>query len=95
MYRARIKAIAHNSKNTTTPEIAVAIQNALVQLTGHQKGHGVTETANRRHRSAGVPRSQGDPRPVSDPSSDKASAKPMLMPAPIEAANPTRKVCQF
>jgi len=41
------------------------------------------------------PRSQGEPRPVSDPSSDKASAKPMLMPAPIEAASPTRKVCQL
>ena len=39
-----------------------------------------------------MPRSQGEPRPVSDPSSDSASAKPMLMPAPIEAASPTRKV---
>src|SRR5207244_10227834 len=34
MYRARMKAIAHNSKNTTTPAIAVAIQNAL----GHESG---------------------------------------------------------
>jgi hypothetical protein len=42
-----------------------------------------------------APRSQGEPRPVIDPSSESASAKPMLMPAPIEAARPTRKVCQF
>jgi len=42
-----------------------------------------------------APRSQGEPRPVSEPSSDSASAKPMLMPAPIEAASPTRNVCQF
>ena len=42
-----------------------------------------------------VPRSHGEPRPVSEPSSDNASAKPMLMPAPIEAARPTRNVCQF
>jgi hypothetical protein len=41
------------------------------------------------------PRSQGEPRPVNDPSSDSASAKPMLMPAPIEAARPTRNVCQL
>ena len=34
IYRARMKAIAHNSKNTTTPAIAVAIQNAL----GHESG---------------------------------------------------------
>ena len=37
----------------------------------------------------------GRPRPVRLPSSESASAKPMLMPAPIEAASPTRKVCQF
>jgi hypothetical protein len=38
-----------------------------------------------------VPRAQGRPRPLSTPSSDIASAKPMLMPAPTEAAMPTRK----
>ena len=42
-----------------------------------------------------APRSHGEPRPVSEPSSDSASANPMLMPAPIEAASPTRNVCQF
>ena len=41
-----------------------------------------------------VPRSHGAPRPVSEPSSDSASAKPMEMPAPTEAAMPTRKVSQ-
>ena len=41
-----------------------------------------------------VPRSHGVPRPVSEPSSEAASAKPMEMPAPTEAAMPTRKVSQ-
>src|SRR5436190_1684667 len=41
-----------------------------------------------------APRSQGVPRPVSEPSSDSASANPMEMPAPTEAAIPTRKVSQ-
>ena len=40
------------------------------------------------------PRSSGAPRPESLPSSDKASAKPIEMPAPIEAASPTRKAFQ-
>ena len=37
---------------------------------------------------------KGAPRPVSEPSSDKASAKAIEMPAPIEAASPTKNVCQ-
>ena len=37
------------------------------------------------------PRSSGAPRPESLPSSDSASAKPIEMPAPIEAASPTTK----
>jgi hypothetical protein len=41
-----------------------------------------------------IPRSTGAPRPVSEPSSDRASAKAMEMPAPTEAASPTRKVAQ-
>lgn len=35
------------------------------------------------------PRVQGRPRPVRLPSSDNASANPMLMPAPMDAASPT------
>src|ERR1700736_4014369 len=41
-----------------------------------------------------VPRRPGAPRPVNEPSSDNASAKPMEMPAPTEAPIPTRKVAQ-
>src|SRR6478609_2530778 len=39
-----------------------------------------------------MPRTTGAPRPVSEPSSDRASAKAMEMPAPIAAASPTRNV---
>src|SRR4051794_26666395 len=38
-----------------------------------------------------APRSQGPPRPVIEPSSESASASPMLIPAPSEAARPTKK----
>src|SRR5215216_4914851 len=38
------------------------------------------------------PRKNGLPRPVSDPSSESPSEKPMLIPAPTAAANPTRNV---
>src|SRR5215208_3499367 len=39
-----------------------------------------------------VPRKIGLPRPVSDPSSESPSEKPMLIPAPTAAARPTRNV---
>jgi hypothetical protein len=47
------------------------------------------------HVMAPTPRreSHGEPRPVTDPSSDSASANAMLLPAPIDAARPTTKVC--
>src|SRR5260370_42329613 len=40
------------------------------------------------------PRIQGRPLPLSTPSSDSASANPMLIPAPSEAAVPTSKAVQ-
>ena len=39
-----------------------------------------------------APRNSGLPRPVSDPSSESPSEKPMLIPAPTAAASPTRNV---
>src|SRR4029077_17866155 len=42
-----------------------------------------------------VPRAHGWPRPVRLPSSDSASANPMLIPAPRLAANPTRNASQL
>src|SRR5215831_17778498 len=42
-----------------------------------------------------APRSTGRPRPVSDPSSDTASAKAIEIPAPMDAARPTRKASQL
>ncbi len=41
------------------------------------------------------PRVQGCPRPLRTPSSESASAKPMVMPAPMEAAMPTRNAVQL
>src|SRR5262245_56627662 len=40
------------------------------------------------------PRIHGDPRPVREPSSERPSAKAIEIPAPTEAAMPTRNVCQ-
>ena len=48
-----------------------------------------SSSARRRRRAC-----SGWPRPVSAPSSDSASAKPIEMPAPIDAARPTRNVLQ-
>src|SRR5271170_1005617 len=41
------------------------------------------------------PRISGRPRPVSDPSSEAASANPIEMPAPTDAAKPTRNASQL
>src|SRR5439155_12085994 len=41
------------------------------------------------------PRSHGDPRPVSDPSSESPSEKAIEIPAPIEAASPTKNASQL
>src|SRR6202023_581291 len=85
-----MQAIAHSSKNTTTPAREVAIQNALDQLPGTRYGSACPRPPSVVMIPQVAPRSQGEPRPVIDPSSESASAKPMLMPAPIEAARPTR-----
>src|SRR5260370_24302012 len=37
-----------------------------------------------------APRNQGEPRPVSEPSSDCDSENPIEIPAPTDAASPTR-----
>src|SRR6266850_8541163 len=41
------------------------------------------------------PRNHGDPRPVSDPSSESPSENAIEMPAPIDAASPTRNASQL
>src|SRR5579862_817258 len=41
------------------------------------------------------PRIHGDPLPVKDPSSDSDSANPIEIPAPTEAASPTRNASQL
>src|SRR2546427_644494 len=42
-----------------------------------------------------APRSHGEPRPVSDPSSESPSENAIEIPAPMEAASPTRKASQL
>src|SRR5947208_1279134 len=59
---------------------------------GNEVGQRVTEPADRGHHPQIAPRTSGAPRPVSEPSSESASAKPMEMPAPTDAASPTRNV---
>src|SRR5437763_6231988 len=41
------------------------------------------------------PRSQGEPHPVSEPSSESHSENAMEIPAPMEAASPTRNASQL
>src|SRR2546429_7636157 len=41
------------------------------------------------------PRSHGEPRPVSEPSSESPSENAMEIPAPIEAASPTRNASEL
>ena len=57
-------------------------------------GQRVAKAAERGHSPQTNPRAHGWPRPVRLPSSDSASANPMLMPAPTAAASPTRKVAE-
>jgi hypothetical protein len=42
-----------------------------------------------------IPRADGCPRPVNEPSSDSASANPMLIPAQTDAASPTRNASRL
>jgi len=42
-----------------------------------------------------MPLTNGFPRPVTSPSSDKASSSPILMPAPTDAASPTKNALWF
>ncbi len=66
------------------------------QRIGHQIGQrmarGRPAPSSRRRLSR---RNQGEPRPLMAPSSESASAKAILIPAPIEAARPTRNVDQL
>ena len=59
-----------------------------------QVRQGVADAADRGHQAADRAAHERAPRPVRLPLSDSASAKPIEMPAPIEAARPTRKAFQ-
>ena len=89
MYFQRIQVITASSSTTTTNARMVAVRKC-----GIRYGR-VWKTPPRVVITPQiVPRIHGAPRPVSEPLSDKPSAMPIEMPAPTEAAMPTRKVSQ-
>ena len=85
------EAMAQSSKNTAMPAIAVAIR---MRSPGSSRWGMVWPRPPSVVIAPQVmPRSQGEPRPVSEPSSDNAG-KPMLMPAPIRR-RAHQNVCQL
>src|SRR5210317_905577 len=84
-----IQAIAHNSMNTMTNAVIVAVQKC-----GIKYGSACPNPPTVVITPDATPRFQGDPRPDNDPSSDAASVKPMEIPAPTDAARPTKNVVQ-
>src|SRR5580704_2286821 len=89
MYRCRIQVMTASSTRTTRKAIVIAAWNL-----GIRKGRVWPIPPRAVMAPQTNPRAQGWPRPVRVPSSDSASAKPMLIPAPSDAANPTRNASQ-
>src|ERR1700683_1823819 len=86
MYFQRTQLITASSTITTPQATDMAVQNA-----GIRNGNVWPMPPSVVIRPQMPPRIHGAPRPVRLPLSDSASAKPMEMPAPIEAARPTTK----
>jgi hypothetical protein len=86
MKRQRRKEMATSSHPTTT----YASFSATARL-GMRKGNVWSIPPNPVATPVMLPRRTGPPRPVTVPSSDKASERPMLTAAPSEAASPTKK----
>lgn len=93
--RARTQAIAQSSQKTNDPGNAGRNPKCVWPPVRHKVRHGEAEAPERRHRATDYPADPRAPRLVNEPSSDKASAKAMLMRAPTDAARPTRKVSQL
>src|SRR5471030_2740520 len=89
MYFQRTQLITPSSTTTTPMATAVAVQNDGIR-NGSVWPTPPIVVINPVTR----PRIQGAPRPVRLPLSDNASANPIEIPAPIEAAIPTRNVSQ-
>ena len=90
MYRCRTQVMTPSSTRTTTIAIPRANGKSLI------RNGRVWPMPPRVVMAPQIrPRTQGWPRPVRLPSSDNASAKPMLMPAPSDAAMPTRNASQL
>ena len=86
MYRFRIQAMTPNSTATT----ATASQRAKLK-SGNRNGRVWPIPPKVVIMPQIPPRIQGRPLPLRTPSSERASANPILIPAPSEAAIPTRK----
>jgi len=80
--RLRMKAMMASSTTTTHAAIVVAVR------IRDEIGECVAKTTERRHETADDATQYRPPRPVSEPLSDRASAKPIEMPAPSAAARP-------
>src|SRR5712692_6005648 len=90
MYRCRTQVMTPSSTRTTAIAIPRANRKSLIR-NGRVWPMPPSVVMAPQIR----PRTQGCPRPVRLPSSDNASAKPMLMPAPSDAAIPTRNASQL
>src|ERR1700733_9111169 len=89
MYFQRTQEIAASSTITTQTATTIAVQND-----GIRNGRVCPMPPAVVIRPQMAPRINGAPRPVRLPLSDSASAKPIEMPAPTDAASPTRNVSQ-
>jgi hypothetical protein len=85
MKRYRIKAIVRSSQKTTT----YAVFRVTVRF-GIKNGNVCYMPPSPVAIPVIVPRCSGPPRPVTLPSSDRASESPMLIAAPSDAASPTK-----
>src|SRR5262245_57437063 len=85
MYLWRTQLITPNSTATTRIATVIAARKSLIRNGNVWPRPPAVVIA-----PVTIPRIHGEPRPVSDPSSDKPSANAIEIPAPNDAAIPTR-----
>src|SRR5215467_3725134 len=89
IYLCRTQLITPSSTATTRMATVIANRKSLIR-----KGNVWPSPPAVVMAPVTIPRIQGEPRPVSEPSSDKPSANAIDIPAPSDAAIPTRKASQ-